>query len=142
MCGSFKPLYLQARRKGIATLSPSPMHRSFRVDGCGKGRTGRNKGSFSEQPNTRCTERQQTHVIIHIGNTPSRECGAHRRTKGGHAQISASKAGILCIHRPHTMQIPVPSLPKNRIRGLHGIPETTTLLSRVLDHGGLQSTTQ
>ena len=30
------------------------------------------------------------------------------------------------------MQITVPTLSKDSIRGLHGIPETTTLLSRVL----------
>ena len=50
MCGSFKPLYLQTRRKGVATLSPSLTHRSLRVDGRGNGWTGINKGSFSEQP--------------------------------------------------------------------------------------------
>ena len=40
------------------------------------------------------------------------------------------------------MQIPIPTLSKNSIRGLHGIPEATTLLSRVFDYGGLRSTTQ
>ena len=106
------------------------------MDGCGNGRTGRNKGSFSEQPNPGRTECRQTHVIVHIGNTPGRECGARRRTKGGRTQIPASEAGLLRIHYPHTMQITVPSLPKNSIRGLHGIPKTTTLLSRVFNHGG------
>ena len=40
------------------------------------------------------------------------------------------------------MQIPIPTLSKNSIRGLHGIPEAVTLLSRVFDYSGLRSTTQ
>ena len=40
------------------------------------------------------------------------------------------------------MQITVPTLSKDSIRGIHGIPEITTLLSRVFNYGGLRSTTQ
>ena len=36
------------------------------------------------------------------------------------------------------MQVTVPTLSKDSIHGLHGIPETTTLLSRVFNHGGLR----
>ena len=40
------------------------------------------------------------------------------------------------------MKITVPTLPKDSIHGIYGIPEITTLLSRVFNHGGLRSTTQ
>ena len=40
------------------------------------------------------------------------------------------------------MQIPIPSLPKDSICGLHGILEAATLLSRVIDYGGFRGTTQ
>ena len=40
------------------------------------------------------------------------------------------------------MQITVPTLSKDSIRGIHGISEITTLLSRVFYYGGLRSTTQ
>ena len=140
MCGSFKSLYLQTRRKGIATLSPSPTHRSLRVDERDNSRIGTNKGSSSKQPNPGHAKCRRTHVIIHIRNTLGCERGASRRTSGGRTQIPGSEAGILHIYCPHTMQIPVPTLSKNSICGLHGIPETTTLLSRVFNHGGLRST--
>ena len=142
MCDNSKPLYLQTRRKGIATVSPSPTHRTLRVDGRGNSQIGRNKGSSSKQPNPGRAKHQRTHVIIHISHTPSCECGTRCRTRGGQTQIPTPEAGILRIHCPHTMQILTPSLPKNSIRGLHGIPEATTLLSRVLNNGGLRSTTQ
>ena len=37
------------------------------------------------------------------------------------------------------MQITVPALPKDCIRGIHGIPEATTLLSRVFHNSSLGS---
>ena len=40
---------------------------------------------------------------------------------------------VYYVSSPYTMQVMVPTLSKDSIRGLHGIPETTTLLSRVLD---------
>ena len=39
-----------------------------------------------------------------------------------------------------TMQVTVPALSKHSIRGVHGIPEATTLLSRVFDYSSLRST--
>ena len=137
MRGSVKPLYLQIRKKGIATVSPSLANQTLRADGPGIGWTGGNTGSFSKQPNPGRAKRWRTHVVIHSCNTPSCECGARRQTRGGGTQISGSEASILCIYCPHTMQIPVPTLPKNSIGGLHGIQETTTLLTRVSNHGSL-----
>ena len=117
------------------------MHRSLRVDGHGNGRIGRNKSSSCEQPNPGRAERWRTYVVIHSRNTPSCECGARRGTRGGQTQIPAPEAGILRIHCPHTMKVTVPTLSKDSIGGLHGIPETMTLLSRVFNHSGLLSTT-
>ena len=55
------------------------------MDGCGNGRTGRNKGSLSEQPNPVRAERRRTDVIIHLCNTPGGERGARReREEDGH----------------------------------------------------------
>ena len=142
MRGSFKQLYLHTRRKSIATLSAPLTHRSLRVDRCSNSWIGRNKGSFNKQPNPSRTKRQRTNAIIHICNTPGGERSTCRRTRRGWTQIPASESGILRVHCPHTMQIPVPSLPKDILRGLHGIPEAMTLLSRVLDYGGFRSTTQ
>ena len=45
------------------------------------------------------------------------------------------------IGGPYTMQILIPSLPKDSLRGLYGIPKTLTLFSRVFNHGGIRSTT-
>ena len=70
MHGSFKLLYRQIGRKGIATLSPYSTNRALRVDGRGDGWNGRNKGSFSKQPNPGRDKHRRTYVIIHIGHTP------------------------------------------------------------------------
>ena len=40
-----------------------------------------------------------------------------------------------------TLQITVPALSKDCVRGIHGIPEATTLLSRVFNNSSLGSTT-
>ena len=67
------------------------MNRTLRVDGHDNDRTRGNKGSFSEQPNPGCAERWRTHVVIHSRNTPSCECGARRRTRGGRTQVPVQK---------------------------------------------------
>ena len=142
MRGRLKPLYLPIRRKGTTSLSPSSTHRTLRVDRCGHGRIGRNKSHFGHQPNLGRAKCRRTNAVIYSGNTPSCKRSARRRTRDGRTQVPASKAGILCIHCPHSMQVTVPTLSKDSIRGLHGIPEATTLLSRVFNYGGLRSTTQ
>ena len=76
MSGSFKLLYLQTRRKSIATLSPSLTFQPLLVDESSNSRTGGNKGSFSEQPNPGRAKRRRSNDIIHICNTPGGECGA------------------------------------------------------------------
>ena len=142
MCGRLKLLYLPIRRKGTTSLSPSSTHRTLRVDGCGHGRTGRNKCTLGHKPNPDRAKHWRTHAIIHSRNKPSCERSAHHRTRGRQTQVPAPKASILHVHCPHSMQISVPTLSKDSIRGFHGIPEAMTLLSIVFDYGGLRSTTQ
>ena len=141
MCGGLKPLYLPIRRKGTPPLSPSSVHRTLRVDGRSHGRIGRNKSHPGHQPNLGRAKCRRTNAIICSDNLPSCKCSARRRTRDGRTQIPTSKAGILCIHCPQSMQITVPKLSKDSICGIHGIPEITTLLSRVFNYGGLRSTT-
>ena len=50
MRGSFKPLYLQTRRKSIATLSPSLTYRPLRVDGSGNDRLKEIKALLASNP--------------------------------------------------------------------------------------------
>ena len=142
MCGGSQPLYLPLRRKGFTPLSPPSAHRTLRVDGCRHSRTGRNKSHIGNQPNPGRAKHRRTNVVVHCGKSSSCKRGARCRTRSGRTQIPSSKAGILCIHCPHSMQITVPTLSKDSIRGIHGIPEIMTLLSRVFNHGGLRSTTQ
>ena len=73
-------------------------------------------------------------MLLYISATHERR--ARRRTRTGRTQIPTSKTSILRIYCPHTVQIPVPPLPKDSIRGLHGIPQATTLLPGVFNHGG------
>ena len=142
MRGCLKPLYLPTGRKGITSLSPSSAHRTLRVDGHSYGWIVRNKSCLGQQPNLGRAKYRRTNAVIYSGNTPGCKRSAHRRTRDGRTQVPASKASILRIHCPHSMQITVPTLSKYSIRGLHGIPEITTLLSRVFNYGGLGSTTQ
>ena len=95
----------------------------------------------SKQPNPSRAKCQRTNVIIHMCNTPGGERSTRHRARGGQTQIPALEVGILRIHYPNSMQIPIPSLSKDRICGLHGIPEATTLFPRVFDHSGFRSTT-
>mgnify|MGYP005843023093 CR=1 FL=1 len=141
MCGSPKPLYLQARRKGVATLPFSPTHRSLQMDGCGNAGLEEIKALLASNPILAAPNVGEP-MLLYISATHQVVCSTRCRARGGRTQISGLEAVILRIYYPHTMQIPVPTLSKNSIRGLHGIPETTALLSRVLNHGGLQSTTQ
>ena len=111
------------------------------MDECDNSRTGRNKGSFSEQPNPDRAEHRQTYAIIHRGNPSSCKRDARRRTRNGRTQIPPSKVGLLCVHYPYSVQVTVPALSKDSVRGIYGIPEAATLLSRVFDNGSLGSTT-
>ena len=142
MCGGSKPLYLPLRRKGITPLSPPTAHRPLRVDGGRHGRTRRNKSHIGNKSGPGRTQLGRTNVIIHRGNTSGCKRGARRRTRNRRTQIPSSKTSVLCIHCLNSMQVPVSTLSKDSIRVVHGIPEAVTLLSRVFDNSGLQSTSQ
>ena len=142
MRGGLKPLYLPIRRKGTPPLSPSSVHRTLRVDGRSHSRIGRNKSHSGHQPNLGRAKCRRTNAVIYSGNSPSCKRSARRRTRYRRTQIPTSKAGLLCVHCPHSTQITVPTLSKDSIRGIYGMPEITTLLSRVFNYGGLRSTTQ
>ena len=139
MCGGFKPLYLPFRRKGITSLSPPPTHRTLRVDGCRHGRT-RNKSHIGNKPGPGRAQHGRTNAIIYRGNSSSCERRARCRMRKGRTQVPPSKTSFLCVHCPNSMQVMVPALSKDSIRGVHGIPEAATLLSRVFDNSSLRST--
>ena len=140
MRGYLKPLYLLIGRKGTTSLSPSSMHRTLRVDGCGHGRIGRNKSRIGHQPNPGRANCWRTNDIIYSSNPPSCKRSARRRTRNGRTQIPPSKTSLLHVHCPHSMQVTVPALPKDSVRSVHGVPEATTLLSRVFNNSSLRST--
>ena len=141
MRGGSKPLYLPLGRKGITPLSPPPAHRSLRVDGCCHCRTRRNKSHIGNRPCPGRAKHWRTNAIIHCGNSSSSKRSACCRARNGWTQISHSKVGLLCVHCPYSMQITVPTLSKDSVHGIYGIPEAATLLSRVFDNGSLRSTT-
>ena len=141
MRGGSKPLYLPLRRKGITPLSPPSAHRTLRVDGHCHSRIVRNKSHTGNQPNPGRTIHRRTSSVVHCGNSSSCKRSARCRTRSGWTQIPPSKAGLLCVHCPHSLQITVPALSKDCVRGIHGIPEATTLLSRVFNNSSLGSTT-
>ena len=142
MRGSFKPLYLPSRRKGIAPLSPPQVHQTLRMDGCCHGWTRRNKGHIGNKSGPGRAQLGRTNVIIYCDNTSSCKRGAHRRTRNRRTQIPPSKTNLLRVHCPHSMQVTVPALSKYCVRGIYGIREATTLLSRVFDNSGLRSNSQ
>ena len=142
MCGGSKPLYLPFRRKGITSLSPRPMHRTLRVDGCRHGRTRRNKSHIGNKSGPGRAQPGRTYVIIYRSNTSSCQRGTRRRARDRRAQIPSSKTSVLRIHCLNSMQVPVPTLSKDSVCSVHGIPEAATLLSRVFHNGGFQSTSQ
>ena len=142
MRGFLKPLYLPLRRKGTTSLSPSSTRRTLPVDRSATAGLEKNKGPLGQQSSPDRAKYWRTYAIIHSYNTPDCKRNTCHRTRSRWTQVPAPKAGILRVHYPYSMQISVPTLSKDSVRGLHGIPETTTLLSRVFDHGGLRSTTQ
>ena len=142
MRGGSKPLYLPVGRKGATPLSPPSVHRTLRVDGCRHGRTRGNKSHIGNKPCPGRAKHRRTNAIVHCSNPSSCQRSTRRRAGNGRTQIPPSKAGLLCVHCPHPMQITVPTLSKDCICGIHGIPEATTLLSRVLNHSSIGSTTQ
>ena len=141
MRGGSKPLYLPLGRKGITPLSPPLTHRTLRVDGCCHGWTQRNKSHIGNKPSPGRAKHWRTNAIIHCGNSSSSKRSARRRARSGRTQIPPSKAGLLCVHCPYSMKITVPALSKDSVRGIYGILEAATLLSRVFDNGSLESTT-
>ena len=141
MRGCLKPLHLPIWRKGTATLSPSLTHRTLRVDGCSHCRTRRNKSHLGNKPSTGRAKHWRTNAIIHCSNPSGCKRSAHRRTRNGRTQIPPSKVGLLCVHCPYSVQVTVPALSKDFLRGMYGIPEAATLLSRVFDNDSLGSTT-
>ena len=124
---SFKPLYLPSRRKGIAPLSPAQAHRTLRVDGCCHGRTRRNKGHIGNKSGPGCAQPGRTNVVIHRSNTSSCKRCTRRRTRNRRAQIPSSKTSVLRIHCLNSMQVPLPTLSKESVCGVHGIPEACLL---------------
>src|SRR4051812_6414624 len=142
MRGGPKPLHLPLGRKGTTPLPPFKAHRTLRVDRRSHDQTRGNKGHLSNKSCPGRAKYRRTHAVIHCRNSSSCQRGTRRRTGSGRTQITPSKAGLLRVYCPHTMQITVPALPKDRIRGVYGIPEATTLLSRVFYNSSLGSTTQ
>ena len=107
------------------------------MDGCCHGRTRRNKGHIGNKSGPGRAQLGRTNVIIHRGNTSGCKRGARRRTRNRRTQIPSSKTSVL---RFNSMQVPVSTLSKDSVRGVYGILEATTLLSRVFDISGLRST--
>ena len=142
MRGGSKPLHLPFGRKGTAPLPPPPAHRTFRMDGCCHNRTRRNKGHTGNKSGPGCAQPGRTYVIIYRSNTSSCQRGTRRRARDRRAQIPSSKTSVLRIHCLNSMQVPVPTLSKDSVCGVHGIPEAATLLLRVFHNGGLRSTSQ
>ena len=141
MRGGSKPLYLPLVRKGPTPLPPPSAHRTLQMDGCSHGRTRQNKSHTGNKPSPSRAKHWRTNAIIHCSNTLGCKRIARRRTRSGRTQIPPSKAGLLCVHCPHSVQITVPALLKDWLHGIHGIPEATTLLSRVFNNSSLGSTT-
>ena len=140
MHGGSKPLYLPLRRKGITPLSPPAAHRMLRVDGCRHGRTLRNKSHTGNKSGPGRAQHGRTNAIIHRGNPSSCKRGARRRTRNGWTQVPSPKTSLLRVHCPNSMQVTVPALSKDSIRGVHGIPKAATLLPRVFNNSGIRST--
>ena len=140
MCSGSKPLYLPLRRKGITPLSPPAAHRTLRVDECRHGRTRRNQSHIGNKYGPGHAQHGRTNAIIHRGNPSSFKRGARCRTRNGRTQVPSPKTSLLRVHCPNSMQVTVPTLSKDSIRGVHGIQEATTLLSGVFDNSSLRST--
>ena len=140
MCGGPKPLYLPFGRKGITPLSPPPTHRTLRVDRCRHNRTRGNKSHIGNKPGPGRAQHGRTNAIIYRGNSSSCKRGTRCRTRNGRTQVPPSKTSLLRVHCPNSMQVPVSTLSKDSVRGVHGIPEAATLLSRVFDNSSLRST--
>ena len=140
MRGGPKPLHLPFGRKGIAPLPPPQAHRTLRMDGCCHGRTRRNQGHTGNKSGPSRAQPGRTYVIIYRSNTSGCQRGTRRRTRNRRAQIPSSKTSVLRIHCLNSMQVPVSTLSKDSVRGVHGIPEAATLLSRVFDNSSLRST--
>ena len=141
MRGGSKPLYLPLGRKGPTPLPPPSAHQTLQMDGRSHGRTQQNKIHTGNKSGPGRAQHGRTYAIIHRGNPSSCKRDARRRTRNGRTQIPPSKASLLCVHCPHSVQITVPALSKDCIRGIHGIPEAATLLSRVFNNSSLGSTT-
>ena len=142
MRGGSKPLYLPLGRNGIAPLSPPPAHRTLRVDGCRHGRTRRNQSRIVIKSGPGRAQHGRTNAITHRGNPSSCKRGARCRTRNGRTQVPPSKTSLLRVHCPHSMQVTIPALSKDNVRGVHGIPEATTLFPRVFNNSSLRSTSQ
>ena len=121
MRGGSKPLHFPLGRKGITPLLPPPAHRTLRMDGCRHGRTRRNKGHIGNKSGPGRAQLGRTNVIIYRGNTSSCKRGARHRTRNERTQIPSSKTSVLHIHCPNSMQVPVSTLSKDSVRGVHGI---------------------
>ena len=141
MRGGSKPLYLPLGRKGPTPLPPPSVRRALRVDRCSHGRTRQNKSHLGNKSSPGRAKHWRTNAIIHCSNPSGRKRSAHHRTRNGRTQIPPSKAGLLCVHCPYSMQVTVPALSKDCVRGIYGIPEAVTLLSRVFNNSSLGSAT-
>ena len=73
-----------------------------------------------------------THQVLSAVLVVEREADGHKSPP--------PKTSVLRVHCANSMQVTVPALSKDSIRGVHGIPEAATLLSRVLHNSGIRST--
>ena len=141
MRGDSKPLYLPLSRKGITPLLPPATHRTLRVDGCRHSRTRRNQSHTGNKSGPGRAQHGRTNAIIYRGNSSSCERGPRCQTRNGRTQVPPSKTSLLSVHCPNSMQVMVPALSKDSVRGVYGIPEAATLLSRVFNNSSIGSAT-
>ena len=141
MRGCLKPLYLPIGRKGTTSLSPSSRTEHFVWTDAVTARLEEIKALLADNPVLAVPNIGEpmllyiaaTHQVVSAVLVVKRETDGHK--------FPPSKAGLLCVHCPHSLQITVPALSKDRVPGIRGIPEATTLLSRVFNNSSLGSTT-
>ena len=143
MCGGSKLLYLPLRRKGFTPLSPPPVHRTFEWTDVATAGLEEIKAILATNPILAVPNIDEP-MLLYIATTHqvvSAVLVVEREQDGHKFPLQKPVYYVSTILTP-CKQIPVPSLSKDSICGLHAISKIATLLPRMLNHGGFRSTTQ
>src|SRR4051812_17725478 len=134
-----QPIHLQTRREALPLYQLMKKSSDFtRTEEAQVTFDDLNKATINSA-SSRSAKGKRTTLIIYCSHEPGRQCSHSGGKRGGREVTEGSKACVLHLRGPHTIQTAVSSLPKVGNGNSLGIAKASALLSRSLGHSSVRS---